>query len=362
MKRGREAAAAASSSGYPARSEGDEASVRRVLEEQTLLRLSREGPVNPDTKAFCGAFASLELDNSWDLAKFQGGFSIEITKLSDELVEFDMIGIDPPLANAFRRILIAEVPTVAISQATIYQNTSVIHDENLAHRLGLVPLKFEPDNLEWRPAESEFNERNSIRFSLHVVCQQGKKAVYSRDLKWKPWSETQQALFKDDPPRPVADDILIAQLRSGQEIECELFCEKGVGREHAKWSPVCTAYYRLQPVIKLTKDIVGEDAEHLKAACPMGVFDIEDLGKKGKKAFVANARVCTTCRECLETFNGEEKGVVLGKEKQHFLFSIESVGQILAAELFRKALIKFQEKVETALGVLESRSSGEPPA
>ena len=45
-----------------------------------------------------------------------------------------MVGIDPPLVNAFRRILIAEVPTVAISRVTIHQNTSVIHDENLAHR------------------------------------------------------------------------------------------------------------------------------------------------------------------------------------------------------------------------------------
>lgn len=52
-----------------------------------------------------------------------------------------MKGIDPPLVNAFRRILIAEVPTVAISRVTIHQNTSVIHDENLAHRLGFRALK-----------------------------------------------------------------------------------------------------------------------------------------------------------------------------------------------------------------------------
>lgn len=63
----------------------------------------------------------------------------------------------------------------------------------------------------------------------------------------------------------------------------ELICEKGIGRTHAKWSPVCTAYYRLKPDIRIKGEIVGEDAEELKRLCPMGVFDIEDLGKISKK-------------------------------------------------------------------------------
>jgi DNA-directed RNA polymerases I and III subunit RPAC1 len=80
------------------------------------------------------------------------------------------------------------------------------------------------------------------------------------------------------------DDILIAKLRPGQEIEMELICEKGIGKTHAKWSPVSTAYYRLVPDITITKDITGDDAEELKKLCPTGVYDIEDLGgKKGSK-------------------------------------------------------------------------------
>merc|ERR1712083_700028 len=102
------------------------------------------------------------------------------------------------------------------------------------------------------------------------------RSVYSKDLKWMPWSDEEAEKYKDDPPRPVADDILIAQLRSNQEIECECFCEKGIGKDHAKWSPVCTAFYRLLPQITLTQEIVGEEAERLKSTCPMGVFDIED--------------------------------------------------------------------------------------
>ena len=63
----------------------------------------------------------------------------------------------------------------------------------------------------------------------------------------------------------------------------ELICEKGIGRTHAKWSPVCTAYYRMMPDIRLKGPITGEDAEELKQLCPMGVFDIEDIGKQSKK-------------------------------------------------------------------------------
>ena len=59
----------------------------------------------------------------------------------------------------------------------------------------------------------------------------------------------------------------------------ELFCEKGIGKTHAKWSPVSTAFYKMVPKIKLNQKVTGEDAKELKNICPMGVFDIEDLGK-----------------------------------------------------------------------------------
>jgi DNA-directed RNA polymerase I and III subunit RPAC1 len=73
-------------------------------------------------------------------------------------------------------------------------------------------------------------------------------------------------------------------MRPGQEIEMDLICEKGIGKTHAKWSPVCTAFYRLLPDIQVN-DITGEDAKELKKLCPMKVFDIEDLGGIGKFLF-----------------------------------------------------------------------------
>ena len=100
--------------------------------------------------------------------------------------------------------------------------------------------------------------------------------VYSKDLVWFPQGE-QSVTFANDPIAPVYDDILIAKLRPGQEIDLEAHCTKGEGKEHAKWSPVATASYRLMPDIVFQEDVTGAEAEELVAKCPMKVFDIEDL-------------------------------------------------------------------------------------
>lgn len=105
----------------------------------------------------------------------------------------------------------------------------------------------------------------------------------------------------------------------------ELICEKGIGKTHAKWSPVSTAYYRLVPDIKLNSEIKDDDAVELKKLCPTGVFDIEDLGKKGKRAIVGDVRKCTTCRECIRPDKFKDR-VDLGKIKDRFEFHVESVG------------------------------------
>lgn len=60
------------------------------------------------------------------------------------------MGVDASIANAFRRILLAEVPTMAIETVYIFNNTSVIQDEVLAHRLGLIPIKADPGKFGWQ--------------------------------------------------------------------------------------------------------------------------------------------------------------------------------------------------------------------
>jgi DNA-directed RNA polymerase I and III subunit RPAC1 len=102
--------------------------------------------------------------------------------------------------------------------------------------------------------------------------------VYSKKLTWEPIGE-QATLFADDPPRPVHDDILIAKLAPGQELDLKLLCVKGIGRDHAKFSPVCTAFYRFLPTIELLGDIRGEDAIKLQSCFSPGVIELSKTGK-----------------------------------------------------------------------------------
>lgn len=72
------------------------------------------------------------------------GIRFQIVSLGDYELEFDLINVEAPFANALRRILLAEVPTMAVEKVFMYQNTSLIQDEIFAHRLGMVPIKADP--------------------------------------------------------------------------------------------------------------------------------------------------------------------------------------------------------------------------
>uniref|UniRef100_A0A4W6ENY5 RNA polymerase I and III subunit C n=1 Tax=Lates calcarifer TaxID=8187 RepID=A0A4W6ENY5_LATCA len=96
-------------------------------------------------------------DDSWDMEKFQKNFRIDVVQLDESTI-----------ANAFRRILLAEVPTMAIEKVFIYNNTSIVQDEVLAHRLGLIPIKADPRLFEYRNTEEEGSEIDTIQLQLKI--------------------------------------------------------------------------------------------------------------------------------------------------------------------------------------------------
>ena len=136
----------------------------------------------------------------------------------------------------------------------------------------------------------------------------------------------------------------------------ELICEKGIGKTHAKWCPVCTAFYRLRPDIRLSQPVTNDDARDLVKLCPMGVFDIEDLGKGKVQATVKDASKCSTCRECVRHDRFAEK-VDLGKEKDVFEFHIETVGIYKPETLLKEALSLLKAKATKWLDALRYEES-----
>ena len=114
--------------------------------------------------------------------------------------------------------------------------------------------------------------------------------VYARELEWVPKGEQEERLAR--PAAVVHGDILLAKLAPGQVIHLEAHAVKGIGKDHAKFSPVATASYRLHTTVELGSEFEGEEAARLVGACPMGVFDIEDVagGRGGACGGRAGAR------------------------------------------------------------------------
>lgn len=165
--------------------------------------------------------------------------------------------------------------------------------------------------------------------------------------------------FKDEPIQSANPDILIAKLRPGQKIDITMHAHLGVGGDHAKFSPVATATYRLLPKINITKPILGADAKKFQKCFPSGVIDLERVtpadaagsnpdyhGREGdEKAVVRDPMKDTVSRECLrhDEFKGKVK---LGRVQDHFIFSIESTGQFPSDVLFLESVnvLKFKAK------------------
>lgn len=150
---------------------------------------------------------------------------INIISLDDEEAIFDVTGIDPPLANSLRRILISEIPTMAIEIVNVYQNTSVIPDEVLCHRLGLIPILANANDFEYKKDSEEFNESNSLHFKMHVKCERKRQddkdeivneEVLSNKIVWNPIGNQARNFVGENIIKVVFDDILVAKMRPGQ--------------------------------------------------------------------------------------------------------------------------------------------------
>ena len=66
--------------------------------------------------------------------------NLRIDQVKEDKIRFWLKDVSLAYANSLRRIIISQIPTMAIEFVTIFSNTSPLHDEFIAHRLGLIPL------------------------------------------------------------------------------------------------------------------------------------------------------------------------------------------------------------------------------
>ncbi len=155
--------------------------------------------------------------------------SLEVINKDNQKMSVKLKGVSLQYANALRRVCLNGVPIFAIDTVDIIENSSVLPDEGLAHRLGLIPLKTDLSRFN-EPSKCDCqSESGCSNCRVMLVLDSGDSDVTRTVLSNELSSE-------DDSIKPISDKISIVQLTQGQRIKVECYARLGRGTEHAKWN------------------------------------------------------------------------------------------------------------------------------
>lgn len=247
--------------------------------------------------------------------------NMDIKKLHEDKhtgrVTFEVTGTNHSFANAFRRAMLDSVPTIAIETVTFNKNTSILYDEIVAHRLGLVPITTDLKGYNLQSeckCKGEGCARCTATFTLK---ESGAGVVEATSMK------------SSDPKVKPVYPMPIVKLLKGQELEFSAVARLGCGKEHAKFSP-CHTWYRYMPVIDVDAQACTNPEEVAKS-CPTKVFRVD----KGKLK-VADRDSCILCGACVDSC--QNQSVKLNESDKEFLFFVEPWGQLSVKEIVVTAL------------------------
>eukprot|EP00915_Cephaloidophora_sp_WS-2016_P010973 GHVH01016145.1.p2 GENE.GHVH01016145.1~~GHVH01016145.1.p2 ORF type:complete len:354 (-),score=40.65 GHVH01016145.1:2108-3169(-) len=286
--------------------------------------------------------------------------TIEFT-ISDSTVEF---------ANGLRRCMIADVPTLAIDIVTVQENNSCLPDELIVHRLGLLPVDSSKASEMLSRQDCPCNDvcpQCAALFELNVSCghdYNGTMEVTQDDVKpvCMPGMETNSIQLVQP---PEGFNISILKLRQGQSVKMRMTAYKGNGKLHAKWSPVATACFRYEPIIRLLPSIQnlnGATKREIADVCHQEVYRVDrassaadaamflgdDLGENQDDGdlIINDASRCDFCGECEKVLvdHGLRGAIEVTTKPGVFHFTVESTGVLSAKDCVRNAISVLVEK------------------
>lgn len=241
---------------------------------------------------------------------------IQNQKINDGEI-YTVEGTTPGYINAIRRYAMSYVPTLAIEDLEIVKNNSILYDEILAHRLGLIPLT--TDLSSYTLPEGEVTAMNSVVLTVSAT---GPKTVYAKDIQ-----------TKDPKVKPAFGDIPIVKLLPGQEIELAMTAVMGQGKEHAKWS-ACNAYHQYKPTIT-----VNNNSSKLQEFISKYPPQVIKAGKIDKESI--------NTPELIDACDGICDDIVkVTYSNETLSLSIESFGQLEPKEIIIEALHQFTMQLD----------------
>ncbi len=260
---------------------------------------------------------------------------LNILELQDKYMKFEIKGITPSMANALRRTLINDIPKLAIHkvifhhgqirdmEGKVYDSTTPLFDEIIAHRLGLIPLPTDL-NMKFREdCDNPPDEGCPLCTVIYNLNKHGPATVYSGDL----------LPVGGEKYRPVDPLIPIVKLKDNQAILLEAEAIMGTAREHAKWQVTSGVTYKYHREIMVKKDD-SEYWEEVKQACPSSVI-YED---KEKIVFTDDVE-CNAIAKILSFDNPEIK-----EDDSWFIFQFETDGSLSAKDTLDYALQRLEKR------------------
>ena len=188
---------------------------------------------------------------------------IKLHKVENNFIQFSISNIHIGLANGIRRILISDIPTMAIDFATIISNTGCLHDNMIAQRIGLIPFisknatKF---NYYW---DNKDNKLSEVKYQLNVTNKSDNiLEVSSNDLKIINDSDLtgyQKNIYNSVKPINMEYPIIITKLAKGQSLHFTCSVRKGISKEHAKFQPTSSVGYEIisNDTFRFTVESIG---------------------------------------------------------------------------------------------------------
>ena len=145
--------------------------------------------------------------------------SLQVIDQNEQKISVKLQGMPLQYANALRRICLNVVPIFAIDTVDILENSSILADEGIAHRLGLIPIK-----TEFSSIDSNI-ESDKVMLTLDSGDTTETRTIFSGDIQ-----------SQDNVIKPISEKIPIVTLAPNQRIKFEAHARLGRGTEHAKWN------------------------------------------------------------------------------------------------------------------------------
>ncbi len=258
---------------------------------------------------------------------------IDIIELSERKARFVLSGVSAAFANALRRSVLSEVPALAIDDVNIYDNTSVLFDEQLALRMGLIPLKADARKYTF-PNECKCEGQGCALCQVSLTLSaEGPRIVYSGDM-----------VSTDPDVRPAESTIPIVELKEKHKVVVEAIGRLGTGRSHSKWQAGIASGYKNMPVVTIGDcDLCGECVK----VCPRDILKLN--GNKVKVVDVIDCSLCKLCEEACDM-----NSIKVSDDPESFVMTFETSGSITAAELALEAANSIKRRAQELGEILET--------